>query len=59
MALTKSQNTERLSRVPLGSLTAHLRAWLNDSSHRSIAQKVAGAAVATTTALIVESLLLF
>ena len=59
MALTESQNTDRLSRVPLAGLTAHLRAWLNDSGHRSIAQKMAGAAIATATALIVESLLLF
>ena len=62
MALTESQNTERLSRVPLGSLTAHLRAWLNDSSHRSIAQKVAGAAFVIrvfSAALIYLSQILF
>ncbi len=62
MALTESQNTERLSRVPLGSLTAHLRAWLDDSSHRSIAQKVAGAAFVIrvfSAALIYLSQILF
>jgi len=62
VALTDSQNTERLSRVPLSGLTAHLRAWLNDSSHRSIAQKVAGAAFAIrvfSAALIYLSQILF
>ena len=45
MALTDSQNSEPLSRVPLvAGLTAHVRAWLNDSSPRSVAQKVASAA---------------
>jgi O-antigen/teichoic acid export membrane protein len=62
VALTESQNTERLSRVPLAGLTAHLRAWLNDSSHRSIAQRVAGTAFVIrlfSAALIYLSQILF
>ena len=44
MALTESQTSDRLSRLPFAWLTAHWRAWLNDSSDRSIAQRVASAA---------------
>jgi O-antigen/teichoic acid export membrane protein len=44
VALSESHNTKRIERVPIEGLTAHLRAWLNDSSDRSIAQKVASAA---------------
>jgi O-antigen/teichoic acid export membrane protein len=44
VALTDSQNSDRLARIPLMGLTAHLRAWLNDSSDRSVAQRVASAA---------------
>jgi O-antigen/teichoic acid export membrane protein len=62
VALTESQNSERLERVPLAGLTAHLRAWLNDSSDRSIAQKVASAAFlirVCSAALIYLSQILF
>ena len=62
MALTESQNSERLERVPLAGLTAHIRAWLNDSSDRSVAQKVAGAAFLIrvfSAALIYASQILF
>ncbi len=62
MALAESQNTERLERVPLGGLTAHIRAWLQDSSDRSIAQKVASAAFlirVASAALIYLSQILF
>jgi O-antigen/teichoic acid export membrane protein len=44
VALTESQTSERLSRTPLAGLAAHVRAWLKDGAHRSIAQRVAGAA---------------
>lgn len=42
VALIQSPNAERPSRLPLAA--AHVRAWLADGSHRSIAQRVAGAA---------------
>jgi O-antigen/teichoic acid export membrane protein len=44
VALTESQLSDRLARLPLVGSSAHLRTWLNDSSDRSIAQKVASAA---------------
>ena len=44
MALTELPIPDRLARLPLAGLTAHLRAWLNDSSDRSVAQRVASAA---------------
>jgi O-antigen/teichoic acid export membrane protein len=44
VALTESQMSDRLTRIPLAGLTAHLRNWLNDSSDRSITQKIASAA---------------
>ena len=44
MALTESRLSDRLARMPLPALTTHLRAWLNDSSDSTIAQRVAGAA---------------
>jgi O-antigen/teichoic acid export membrane protein len=44
VALTESQNSERLLRLPLAAFVAQLRAWLNDGSDRSIAQRVASAA---------------
>jgi O-antigen/teichoic acid export membrane protein len=45
VALTDSHNPERMTRLPLVvGLTAHVRAWLNDSSDRSIAQRIASAA---------------
>ncbi len=44
MALIQSPNAERPSRLPLAAATAQVRAWLADGSHRSIAQRVAGAA---------------
>ena len=62
MASTESQNSERLERVPLAGLTAHIRGWLNDSSDRSIAQKVASAAFlirVCSAALIYLSQILF
>jgi O-antigen/teichoic acid export membrane protein len=62
VALTESPNSERLERVPLAGLTAHIRAWLNDSSDRSIAQKVASAAFIIrvfSAALIYASQILF
>jgi len=62
VALTESQLSERLARLPLVALTGHLRTWLNDSSDRSIAQKVAGAAFfirVISAALIYLSQILF
>jgi O-antigen/teichoic acid export membrane protein len=62
VALAESQNSERLERMPLGGLTAHIRAWLNDSSDRSVAQKVASAAFlirVCSAALIYLSQILF
>jgi O-antigen/teichoic acid export membrane protein len=44
VALTESQNSERWSRQPLAAFVTHIRTWLNDDSHRSIAQRIAGAA---------------
>jgi O-antigen/teichoic acid export membrane protein len=44
VALTDSQSSGRLSRLPLGALGSQVRAWLADGSDRSIAQRVAGAA---------------
>jgi len=44
VALTESQNSERWSRWPLAALVAQIRTWLNDASHHSIAQRVAGTA---------------
>ena len=46
MALTESQTSGRLSRLSFAGAIAQLRAWLADSSDRSIAQRVAGAAFA-------------
>ena len=47
MALTESQNADRPAR-PLAGLIAHIRAglnaWLNDTSDRSVTQRVASAA---------------
>lgn len=62
MALTESQNSERLSRLSLAGLTAHVRAWLKDGSDSSIAQKVASAAFlirVVSAALIYLSQILF
>jgi O-antigen/teichoic acid export membrane protein len=62
VASTESQKSERLERVPLAGLTAHIRGWLNDSSDRSIAQKVASAAFlirVCSAALIYLSQILF
>lgn len=62
MALTDSQNSDRLDRLPLSGLTAHIRTWLSDSSDRSVAQKVAGAAFlirVCSAALIYLSQILF
>ena len=44
MALTDSQNSERVGRPWHAGYAAQVRAWLNDGGDRSIAQKVAGAA---------------
>ena len=48
VALTEPQNSERLTWTPLAGVVAQLRAqvriWLNDSGHRSIAQRIAGTA---------------
>jgi O-antigen/teichoic acid export membrane protein len=44
VALTESQNPDRPARPPLTGLTSHIRVWLNDSSDRSVTQRVAGAA---------------
>jgi O-antigen/teichoic acid export membrane protein len=48
VALTDSQNSDRLTRLPLAALAAQagrqVRAWLNDSSDRSVAQRAAGTA---------------
>src|SRR5215475_14529451 len=44
VALTDSQNTDRLTRLSPASIVAQLRAWLADRSHSSIAQRVASAA---------------
>lgn len=60
--MTESQNSEPLSRAPLVGLNAHVRAWLKDSSDRSIAQKVASAAFlirVVSAALIYLSQVLF
>jgi O-antigen/teichoic acid export membrane protein len=62
VALTDSETSEPESRVPLAGLTAHIRAWLNDSSDRSITQRVAGAAFLIrvfSAALIYGSQILF
>jgi O-antigen/teichoic acid export membrane protein len=44
VALTESQGSGRLARLPLAAFAGQLRGWLNDRSDRSIAQRVAGAA---------------
>jgi O-antigen/teichoic acid export membrane protein len=48
VALTESQNPDRPTSPPLGGLAAQIRAWLdnwlNDSSDRSVTQRVASAA---------------
>jgi O-antigen/teichoic acid export membrane protein len=44
VALTDSQPSDRVSRMRIAGLIARLRAWLDDSSDRSIAQRVAGTA---------------
>jgi O-antigen/teichoic acid export membrane protein len=44
VALTESQGSDRLLRLPLAAKIAHLRVWLSDGSDRSIAQRVAGTA---------------
>ena len=62
MALTESQNSERLSRLSLAGLTAQIRAWLKDGSDHSVAQRVAGAAFSirvVSAALIYLSQILF
>jgi O-antigen/teichoic acid export membrane protein len=63
VALSDSQNSEPLSRVPpVAALTAQVRAWLSDSSDRSVAQKVASAAFlirVASAALIYLSQILF
>jgi O-antigen/teichoic acid export membrane protein len=62
VALTESPNDNRLAQRSRARLKAQLRAWLADSSHRSIAQKVAGAAFlirVVSAALIYASQILF
>lgn len=62
MALTESQSASRSERLSVAGLTALVRAWLADDSHRSIAQKVAGAAFmirVVSAALIYASQILF
>ena len=44
MALSESQDSERAVWVPFAGLRTQLRAWLQDSGHRSIAQRIASAA---------------
>jgi len=44
VALTESQNPDGPARPFLAGLTAQIRGWLNDTSDRSVAQRVAGAA---------------
>jgi O-antigen/teichoic acid export membrane protein len=44
VALTDSQNSGRFARMTVPGLTAQWRAWLDDGSHVSIAQRVAGTA---------------
>jgi O-antigen/teichoic acid export membrane protein len=44
VALTDSQNSQRLAWTPLAGLTAQVRTWLTDSGDRSVARRFAGTA---------------
>jgi O-antigen/teichoic acid export membrane protein len=44
VALTESQNPDRPARPSLAGVISHIRAWLTDTSDRSVTQRVASAA---------------